>query len=123
MREGPKGKEPRAPAVGWHDESHRRHNQWNQDQPVNHRLFLQLLQVFRANRGKFQADMVDEYAHDEYAREQIEQHADLNEERQRSQQENSKKKYPILQKEITKNLHDGFSTAGKHEKAGPHGGQ
>ena len=93
----PHGQEPGPPAVRRHGERHRRHHQGKQDQQVDHRLFLQLRQVLRADRGELAADVVDDDAHHEHAGEQVEQHADLDEERHRLQQQQAEQEDPVLQ--------------------------
>src|SRR6516225_4795632 len=83
-------------------------------------LFLQFRKMLGTCGSEFSADVVNDDAHDENAREQIKEHADLDEKRQRFKQQNAEQENSVLQEQVTKHLHDCLVARRQHEEAGPH---
>src|SRR5229473_6137598 len=77
----------------------------------------------RVDGGELAADVLDDDAHDEDGDDQVEQDADLDEERHRLDEREAHDEDAVFQRQVADHLRDGLAARGEEQKAGEGRGQ
>src|SRR5262245_16871325 len=91
---------PGPPAVRWHGERHDRPGEGKTHQRLCHASLLQSGEVVARRGRKLAVDMVDDDPHDEHAHEQVEEHANLDDQGHRIHQQQPEDEYSVLQYQV-----------------------
>src|SRR5216110_1493325 len=84
-------------------------------------LLLQRAQPRDVGRAELAADVIDDDAHHEDRDEQVEQHADLDEERYGIEQREAHDEDAVLEDQVADDLGDRLAPRREHDEAGEHG--